>query len=347
MKKYVNISIISLLGLFTFLLWSQLNRRFLEKYPITWTPSDWQATETLLLLTSMVLSGFLAWLLVKAVFKSKSTTLKFDALSGFLLAGGLLIVVLSLYLVIFDREYIAIQVRELGHIALAQEGFILSALVLFVLTFFRGSVGDTGSILFLRFRHILGLIVCAIFLLLMEEISWGQHIFKWATPEEFEGNLQDETNFHNFYTNRFEFVYYSLAFFAFAILPLILVTQHSELADQIQFYVPPVSFGIAALPVVTLMFENWAILPFQLYLMVAVFLVAFIIPHTRDIHRYATMLLLLLLIVQQPVGLYYGHLLHLSFELSEMRELIIAFVLMMYSIWLYAKVRNSAQHDAT
>lgn len=343
MKKYINISLLGFLVLFTAFLWTLLNRRFLEKYPADWVPSDWQATETALLLSSLVLSALLAWFLVRAVSKARNTELEFDALSSVLLVGGMLIIGLSLYMLIFDRAYIGTQVRELGHIALAQEGFILCALVLFVFTFFRGSVGNTGSILFLRFRHILGLIICAIFLLLMEEISWGQHIFKWATPEKFEGNLQDETNFHNFYTNRFEFVYYSLAFFAFAILPLIMVTQHSELADQIQFYVPPVSFGVAALPVVTLMFENWAMLPFQLYLMVAVFLVAFIIPHTRGIHRYASVLLLLLLVVQQPIGLYYGHLLHLSFELSEMRELIIAFVLMMYSIWLYKKVRNSAQ----
>ncbi len=32
----------------------------------------------------------------------------------------------------------------------------------------------------------------------LEEISWGQHIFKWASPELFSNiNLQKETNFHN------------------------------------------------------------------------------------------------------------------------------------------------------
>ena len=31
-----------------------------------------------------------------------------------------------------------------------------------------------------------------------EEISWGQHLFGWGTPELFkELNVQDETNFHN------------------------------------------------------------------------------------------------------------------------------------------------------
>ncbi len=30
-----------------------------------------------------------------------------------------------------------------------------------------------------------------------EEASWGQHWFGWDTGETFEGNLQNETNFHN------------------------------------------------------------------------------------------------------------------------------------------------------
>ena len=31
----------------------------------------------------------------------------------------------------------------------------------------------------------------------MEEISWGQTFFHWATPSEFQGNYQHETNLHN------------------------------------------------------------------------------------------------------------------------------------------------------
>ncbi|MBO6782797.1 MAG: hypothetical protein JJ899_05925 [Alphaproteobacteria bacterium] len=41
-------------------------------------------------------------------------------------------------------------------------------------------------------------VVC--FLLLMEEISWGQRIFGWATPETLEDlNAQNETNLHNMF----------------------------------------------------------------------------------------------------------------------------------------------------
>lgn len=30
-----------------------------------------------------------------------------------------------------------------------------------------------------------------------EELSWGQHVFGWATPEAFASNVQGETNLHN------------------------------------------------------------------------------------------------------------------------------------------------------
>jgi len=36
------------------------------------------------------------------------------------------------------------------------------------------------------------------FLFSMEEISWGQWIFHWETPEAFDLNFQKETNIHNF-----------------------------------------------------------------------------------------------------------------------------------------------------
>jgi hypothetical protein len=34
-------------------------------------------------------------------------------------------------------------------------------------------------------------LILIFFLNAMEEISWGQRIFGWETPQSFEGNLQD------------------------------------------------------------------------------------------------------------------------------------------------------------
>ena len=41
---------------------------------------------------------------------------------------------------------------------------------------------------------------CKQALLLLEEISWGQRIFGWSTPERLENlNAQQETNLHNIF----------------------------------------------------------------------------------------------------------------------------------------------------
>ena len=145
MIKYLNISLLGVFGLTTLYLWSLLDRRFLEKYHLTWQPSDWHVIETPLLITTLGLSACIAWFLTKFAFSQNGMSLKFDAISGFLLAGGLSIIALSLTLILFNREYLAEQVRELGHIALAQEGFILCALVIFTITMLRGNIDETGQ----------------------------------------------------------------------------------------------------------------------------------------------------------------------------------------------------------
>jgi hypothetical protein len=44
------------------------------------------------------------------------------------------------------------------------------------------------------------LLACGLFFMVGEELSWGQRIFGWATPETLESiNKQEETNLHNIY----------------------------------------------------------------------------------------------------------------------------------------------------
>lgn len=57
---------------------------------------------------------------------------------------------------------------------------------------------------------ILGLLF---FFAAMEEISWGQRIFQWETPEKFfSKNLQNETNLHNFFNPFRPFIYGAVNF---------------------------------------------------------------------------------------------------------------------------------------
>lgn len=64
-----------------------------------------------------------------------------------------------------------------------------------------------------RYRNLLTLIyfiLISLFLInAMEEISWGQRIFGWETPQTFEGNVQNETNLHNYF-NQYYLLFYRL-----------------------------------------------------------------------------------------------------------------------------------------
>jgi hypothetical protein len=67
-----------------------------------------------------------------------------------------------------------------------------------------------------RYRNLLTMfyifLILIFFLYAMEEISWGQRIFGWETPQTFEGNVQDETNLHNYF-NQYYLLFYRLLVF--------------------------------------------------------------------------------------------------------------------------------------
>ena len=71
-------------------------------------------------------------------------------------------------------------------------------------------------------RLFFGILALALFYTVMEEISWGQRIFGWSSPEIFrEYNLQRETNLHNLLVGPYstvtkEVVSYALAIALFA-----------------------------------------------------------------------------------------------------------------------------------
>ncbi len=44
-----------------------------------------------------------------------------------------------------------------------------------------------------------------------EETSWGQDFFHWRTPTLFAGNLENETNIHNYFNVYFKYAYIALS----------------------------------------------------------------------------------------------------------------------------------------
>lgn len=77
------------------------------------------------------------------------------------------------------------------------------------------------------------------FLILMEEMSWGQHWVGWTAGPMFAGNVQNETNLHNFATYRFEAVYYSAALLLFVVLPVAWSSHVAAWLRPVGPFVPP------------------------------------------------------------------------------------------------------------
>lgn len=83
-----------------------------------------------------------------------------------------------------------------------------------------------------KYRNLLSaiyiILILIFFLNAMEEISWGQRIFGWETPQTFEGNVQDETNLHNYFNE-----YYLLFYRLLVLFPIVLlISIWSEMSQR-------------------------------------------------------------------------------------------------------------------
>ncbi|MEO1701124.1 MAG: hypothetical protein AAFR71_03655 [Pseudomonadota bacterium] len=244
-------------------------------------------------------------------------------------------VALTLYAPIWFRS----MMKETKLFGVLQEVFILIGLVALVLAAFAAMRTQLARVLGIRAPVILFGMVAAILFLFLEEISYGQHYFGWSTPEKFAGNVQNETNLHNFYTYRFELVFYSGALAAFVILPLLRLSLPALLFGNTRFFVPPLATAVVALPMCALVYESWSIVIFQFYAMLIVALPIVVVMRDGDtqLRRMAAIAaafntLLLFFCVQ------FGRLLDDGYEYSEMRELIIAILICTYGVWLWRMI---------
>jgi formate-dependent nitrite reductase membrane component NrfD len=92
----------------------------------------------------------------------------------------------------------------------------------------------------------------------MEEISWGQQVFKWSTPTAFESNTQNETNLHNFdFGIDLQQVFTAGILFMAVMVPLLqLWAPARSWIDRSGL--PVVSLGVSAWAVATVIIANVA-----------------------------------------------------------------------------------------
>lgn len=185
------------------------------------------------------------------------------------------------------------------------------------------------------------------FLILMEEMSWGQHLLGWEAGELFAGNAQNETNFHNFATYRFEAAYYSAAFVAFVALPFFWPSPNNTVLRSLSPFVPPRSFALLSLPIAGLLYEEWNILLYQVWFFLGAAIALQLVLDTRESGRsFPASGMLALLVGSQGVFLIFGSGMVDGYELSEIRELLIAFAIACYARLMFWRLKTFPRTQA-
>jgi hypothetical protein len=126
---------------------------------------------------------------------------------------------------------------------------VLQALILF-LAFILGIktfLNASGKYL----RMWIGLATLCCFYVVGEELSWGQHVFNWSTPEYWVGyNDQQETNLHNtssLFDQKPRIMLEFGALFGGLIIPLLLKYKPQILPKKFEIIYPTSCFMITAI----------------------------------------------------------------------------------------------------
>tara|TARA_R110002020_G_scaffold342493_1_gene556986 strand:+ start:440 stop:1576 length:1137 start_codon:yes stop_codon:yes gene_type:complete len=231
-------------------------------------------------------------------------------------------------------------------IAVATELALAAALVWLAVTAWRARIFGKLAFLALRPSLILAAMAGVVFLILMEEMSWGQHLFGWGAGELFEANIQHETNLHNFATNKFEAMYYTVAVAAFVVLPHVWPRSVGRMLGSLEFLVPPRAFALAALPVAGLIYQEWNVVPYQIWFFLGLLIALSArgaLKRQDDRQARLVSVLVLALVGAQAVFLVKGPGLSHGYEVSEIRELVIAVLVASYAFMLHRRVADAAR----
>ena len=108
-------------------------------------------------------------------------------------------------------------------------------------------------------------LAAVLFVVAMEEISWGQRLFHFGTPERLsELNWQHEFNLHNIQTDLSETVYYVGAALFLIFVPLVAATLGDwGPLEFLRRFAPGRSTAVAAAPISIFNYGHWNLVPIQ------------------------------------------------------------------------------------
>ncbi len=185
----------------------------------------------------------------------------------------------------------------------------------------------------------------AFFFIGMEEASWFQRQAEFKTPGLlFEGNIQEEFNFHNFFTVGFEILYYFGTFVFFVGLPFLRVV-FSDWVERNPYFntFAPEPF-MAALGAMSCgyNFEMWNILSIQICFVGTIVVLGFFMRFCR---RLSDRILILftgaVLATTQWVFLISKTRYERIWEVTEYKELFITIGFVVYAVSTFRKIQQS------
>lgn len=195
----------------------------------------------------------------------------------------------------------------------------------------------------------LALLAVLFFLIGMEEVSWFQRVFGFATPAAFDANEQAELNLHNFASNLSEIVYY-FGSFVYLILFSFLFNQMALLSQSkfISFFAPGPTSLFAGAGFAAFNFNLWNNTTIQFAFFATLFI---LITYARAAWtrtaqppspmRYYLLALCVVLLATQIVFIAQGHTLLKGWEVTEYKELLIPIAFLIYSLEMLMKVKKT------
>lgn len=309
----------------------------LEKYPPDWTVFGWARTAICTVTAILLFVGLKPG---RKIVHTGSLLPVEQAIFRRAFPAVMFIFLSATAVVLFAPKILIETARDTQSISIGTELILAAALLFMVLATRRAISGDRGNIFGIKGAIAIAAMALAVALLLAEEMSRGQHWLAFGDSNRFQGNLLGEPYLRSLFTYRFEFIYYSAAVLLFVILPYCWPERPRNWSDGLSFYVPPRAFAIIGLPACGLVFEDWNVIPYQIWfflgLLIAVDLA--VSPYLPQLaYRIGAAVLAALLFSSQFVFLVQDPNTIAGQTLSEIREFAISIPVLVYASWLFAK----------
>jgi hypothetical protein len=314
-----------------------LDRDLLFKYPPDWSWAGWIRKAV----TALV--GILFFLALRPAPEFKRQAMP-DGRDQWLTVAAILIMAFvllgSAFTVLFIPENIGGYVREGKPLSVLTE--VAFAFALIYLARAALAAGNLSSPRFLGAppKALLWAGFAVVLLVLMEEMSWGQHWIGWQAGELFAANEQSETNLHNFATHRFEAVYYTLAFMLFVVLPWVWPRNPHTLIAPLTVFVPPRAFAIAGVALAGLWYNDWNIVPYQIWFFLGLLIALQLFGELAGHWKSLTAAMIALVAGTQVIFLIFGADIGDGHELSEVREFLIAILVAVHAVLVCDRIKR-------